>query len=292
VIDVVDNYGAAGFNNAPWSVNALLGISQYMPWGNLLGDKDSNTHQEEVILAGLYEQERKLEEIDIFTFEQKYPDHLSDEQLARELFVSTGTIKAWVKKGKVTPSVQVPLGRGVLNYYAPDQIEKIRDELGLKVHDESTQYDDFFEFIEAGDYSFSYKIIMLLNMLRLVDRNGECNLEMLVRAYIEFYKKRLELGVAADRKNCPYNQVEYLNDFNQLQRSLLANPFEKFERKRFMYHCKDLGSVAFSPNLWNQINNTDDLGRIKKKIFSDLLTYYKPLDGIPNELELRELWKI
>ena len=292
VIDVVDNYGAAGFNNAPWSINALLGISQYLPWGDVLADGASSVHREEMILAGLYEQERALEQIDIFTFEQKYPDHLSDEQLARELFVSTGTIKTWIKNGKVFPSVQVPLGRGVINYFAPEQVGEIRSAMGLKIHDESTQYDDFFEFIEAGDYSFSYKMIMMLNMLRLVDRSGECNLEKLVQTYVEFYRHRLELGLATDREQCPYGRTEYLADFKQMQRSLLANPFEKFERKRFLYHCKDLGNVAFSSNLWNRINNESDLNRIRQKFFHDLLAYYDPLGGIPNEMELREVWDV
>ena len=133
---------------------------------------------------------------------------------------------------------------------------------------------------------------MMLNMLRLIDRNGECNLEMLVRTYVEFYRQRLELGVAADREQCPYGRMEYLDDFNQLQRSLLANPFEKFERKRFLYHCKDLGNVAFSSSLWSRINSGGDLNRIRQKFFDDLLAYYEPLGGIPNESELRDLWNV
>jgi len=293
VIDVVDNYGATGFNNAPWSIHALLGVSQYMPWNNLLENKtSSDTHREEIILAGLYEQERALEEINIFTFEQKYPNHLSDEQLARELFVSTGTIKAWIKNNKITPEVQVPLGRGVIYYFAPEQVSAIQKKLGLKVHDESTQYTDFFEFIESGNYSFSYKIIMMLNLLKLIGENGECNLKQLVQSYIKFYRHRLKLGIKVDRPKSPYSNSSFLDDFNQMKRSLLANPFEKFERKRFLYHCKDLGNVAFSSTLWGKINNPIDLNKIRQKLFDDLLSYYKPLGGIPNEEELRNEWNI
>ena len=71
------------FNNRPWSIHALLGISQYLPWGNLLGQSDAPYSKEEIILAGLYEQERAIEQIDIFTFENLYPDHINEEQLAR-----------------------------------------------------------------------------------------------------------------------------------------------------------------------------------------------------------------
>ena len=44
-----------------------------------------------------------------------------------------------------------------------------------------------------------------------------------------------------------------------------------------MYHCKDLNNIAFSNILWNQINNIDDIQKIKKKFFNDLVNYYKEL---------------
>lgn len=88
---------------------------------------------EEILLDGLYEEERKLEYIDIFTFEEKYADYLSDEQLARELYISTGTLRAWVKKNEVTPDVQIPIGKQFLNYYEPSKVEKIRTVKNLKV---------------------------------------------------------------------------------------------------------------------------------------------------------------
>jgi len=154
VIDVVDNYGGMGsFKNSPWSIHALLGIDNYMPWSNVLDPDDKNYTKEEIVLAGLYEEERNLEKINIFTFEQEYADYLSDEQLARELFISTGTVRGWVQNKRIVPSVIIPVGRKKLNYYAPDQVENIRIKMNLKIHDESTQYDDFYEFIEEGNYS-------------------------------------------------------------------------------------------------------------------------------------------
>ena len=36
-----------------------------------------------------------------------------------------------------------------------------------------------------------------------------------------------------------------LEDTVEIKRSILANPFEKFERKRFMHHCKDLAYIAW-----------------------------------------------
>jgi superfamily II DNA or RNA helicase len=291
VIDVVDSYGGMGsFKNSPWSIHALLGISNYMQWGNILSPDEKKFSHEEIILAGLYEEERKLEKIDIFTFEEEYADYLSDEQLAREFFVSTGTIKSWVQKNKITPSVIIPIGRQNLNYYEPKQIEIIRTKLKLKIHNESTQNDDFYEFINEGTYSMSYKIIMMLSILKIIDNNGECNLDDLVHEYRYFYQYRLDNNLRVDRENCPYSDSEFLKNNSKLKISILQNPFEKFERKCFMYHSKDLNHIAFSNNLWQQVSK--DVDKIKSIFLNDLIDYYQELDGVTNINELKSYWNI
>jgi superfamily II DNA or RNA helicase/phage repressor protein C with HTH and peptisase S24 domain len=293
VIDVVDNYGAmGGFRNQAWSIHALLGIQAYKPWADILEPRDSAPSPEEIILAGLYEQERAIETINIFTFENEYPDHLDDEQLARELFVSTGTVRAWVKNKKISPAVTVPLGRRKINYFAPDQVDRIRQDLGLKQHDETTQYDDFFEFLETGDFTMSYKMVMLLTLLTIADNSGECDLDRLVDDYTAFYRNRLDAGWQVDKPNCPYQHPEKLDDHAFMKTSLLQNPFEKFERKRFLYHCKDLKRIAVANTLWQKINTTRDLDRIKALYFNSLKKYYQDLGGLPEEDTLRDSWQI
>ncbi len=291
IIDVVDSYGSLGaFRNVPWSIHALLGFQQYRPWANVI-DCAAPCGSEELILAGLYEYERAIEEIDIFTFEYKYPDHLSDEQLARELFVSTDTVKSWVKNEKIFPAVTVPFGKRRLNYYAPTQVDNIRSSLGLKVHDESTQYDDFFAFLEERDYSMSYKMILLLSIFRIVDEHGESCLDELTREYTAFYKSRLAANLMVDKTSCPYT-LETLDDQKFVKQSILINPFEKFERKRFMYQCKDLNKIAFSALLWARLEKNGDISRIKKQIFQDLQNYYQKYDGIPDLSNWSDYWRI
>ena len=291
VIDVVDNYGYSGsILKQPWSIHALLGISQYKDFADILNPQTSFGNEEQ-ILALVHEQERTIQEINIFTFEEKYPDHLSDEQLARELFVSTGTVKSWVKRGKITPDVAMPFGRGMLHYYAPDRLDEIRNTLGLSRHDDSTSLKDFNTFLEQGDYSFSYKMIMLLNMINLVDNSGECSLDRLIEAYCDWYRSRLAQDLPVDRARCPYN-AEHLADSRYMRLSLLTNPFEKFERKRFMHYCKDLNRISFSNVLWEQINNPTEQQRIKTLMFTDLQKYYAALGGLGDSEQWRNEWKI
>ena len=58
-----------------------------------------------------------------------------------------------------------------------------------------------------------------------------------------------------------------------------------------MYHCKDLNNIAFSNILWNQINNQDDIKKVKKKFFDDLVDYYKDLDSFDVEF-WKNYWKV
>ena len=60
---------------------------------------------------------------------------------------------------------------------------------------------------------------------------------------------------------------------------MLENPFEKFERKRFIYYSKDLNLVAFNPLLWEKL--TDDIKNdIITKLKQFLETYYEKLGGL------------
>ena len=123
-----------------------------------------------------------------------------------------------------------------------------------------------------------------------MDHNGECNLDKLVKLYSKFFKMRNELGIQVDKENTPYNELKFLDNSISMKRSLLSNPFEKFERKRFMYHCKDLNNIAFSFSLWNRINNESDLKKIRMKMLTDLEDYFKELGGVPNIEDIKGNW--
>jgi len=68
-----------------------------------------------------------------------------------------------------------------------------------------------------------------------------------------------------------------LPDAAGLQRSLLQNPFEKFERKRFFHHCKDLNYIAIDPVLQHQLDEKE-LAAIRRQMREDLEKYYARLE--------------
>ena len=274
VIDVVDNYGA---RLKPFSLHALFKIPNYQPFDNLI-DPDKNKREEEIIvLDGLYEGERRVESVDIFSFEEMYGAYLNEEQLARELFVSTGTVRQWLRQGKIRSDVRYPFGRQQLHFFDPDRVAQIRQVQGLREHTAETRLEDFQEFIEKRDYTFSYKIIFFLAFLESCNQRFEASLPDMLELYQRFYLETLDKHSKNERSNCPYNRRDVLEDLKKMQCSLLENPFEKFERKRFFYHCKDLNYLALEPELINNLR-VEHYQQMVTQLTEDLHAYYHKLE--------------
>ena len=284
VIDVVDSYSGV-LQIQPWNLHGLLNFTNYQPFSDLCDQKEGTPNTELIILDGIYEQERRIEPINIFNFEKEFGELLNEDQLARELFVSTNTIKAWVKKGELIPAKTLPFGTKQLNYFSTQQIDEVRIHKGIKERTEMTRKDDFLDFIEKRDYTFSYKIIFLLSLIQHCNKQGEINLDDLTKHYQQFYSNLyIKYGRVEKQKN-PFNKIENIEDKVYLKRSILNNPFEKFERKRFVYQCKDLNVISFDTVLWDSLEKTDLL-RISEQLKEDAFNYFKKIDL---QIELNDL---
>lgn len=68
-------------------------------------------------------------------------------------------------------------------------------------------------------------------------------------------------------------------DDKALTNSLLSNPFEKFERKRFFYYAKDLKKISIHHRLWEDLTHRGGLEKLHRQMQEDLIHYYAPLGG-------------
>lgn len=270
VIDVVDNYEG---KLTPMCFHSLMSMPLYSPF---MGVK--NNSQEYLEILGLKEEELSMQEIDILTFEEKYKDFLSPEQAARELYIGTASLMSWYRKDPSISSLTLPIGSRMVPYFSKEDVENIRAAHNLGVHDETTILNDFEDFIDENTLTFSFKLIFMLSMLKLADREGEVNIDQLIDEYRAFYMDRIDRGLPVDRPNCVYNR-EYLNDRIKLKQSILSNPFEKFERKRFVYYSRDLNMLSFNTNLWQQMS-AEFRNRIEEKENAFLKAYYEKLEGL------------
>lgn len=270
VIDVVDEYGAMA---RPCSMHSIFQNAMYVPFGNIACRNYSVGDMIE--MDGLQERVERIVEIDVTSFEDKYGDYLSQEQLAREFYVSTGTITSWIKKGKIQPTVTYPFGSKQIYLFSPEDAKRIRQELEIPEHNEETMKQDFFDFLEERDYSLSYKMPFMLSFLKNVNSIGDANIEEVLNDYIAFYEDRIERGLPVDRSTCPYN-AETLKDRKLIKSNMLTNPFEKFERKRFLYHSKDLGVISMNHALFARMEEVD-FERVKEQMEEDLRNYYRDM---------------
>ena len=271
VIDVVDEYGAMV---RPCSMHAIFGNSLYVPFGDIT--RQDYLPGQMIEIDGITERVERIVEVDIHTFEEKYGDYYSQEQLAREYFVNTGTITSWIRKGKITPTVEFPFGNKKISLFSPEDVEKYRKELNIQEHNDDTVRDDFFAFLEERDYSLSYKMPFLLSFIDHMDTIGDAKIEDVLTDYIAFYQDRIDKGLPVDRPSCPYND-ETLKDRKMIKSNMLTNPFEKFERKRFMYYSKDLGVISLNHALLAKMSE-GDWERVKGQMREDLERYYEKMD--------------
>lgn len=270
IIDVVDNYEG---KLTPWSFNSLFKIPQYSDFAGL-----KNNSSDYLSILGLSECEVSMQEIDVFTFEEKYQGYLSLEQAARELFIGTNTLSKWVKDKPNYSSLSLPIGNKMMPYFSPENIAYIKQDRNLKEHNNETILGDFLEFINENTLTFSFKLVFMLGMLNHVDKEGEVNIDTLLDYYIDFYKSRINRGLPVDKKNCIYT-IDFLNERMKVKQNMLSNPFEKYERKRFVYYSKDLNILSFNPNLWAKLTEDikSNIVEIENKFLSE---YYAPLGGL------------
>lgn len=273
VIDVVDEYGAMV---KAYNMHSIFANPYYVPFGDIT--KMDYKPGEMVIIDGMEERIERITEVDIDSFEEKYGSYLSQEQIAREYFVSTGTVTSWIKKGKIIPSAEYKFGSRSIYLFSPEDVEKYRKELNIKKHNDSTIKQDFFEFLEERDYSLSYKMPFMLSFIKAVNAIGDADIEKVLDGYIAFYQNRIDRGLPVDRSTCPYNE-KTLKDRKVISRNMLTNPFEKFERKRFLYYSKDLSVISMNHALYSQMTE-EDWTRVKEQLTEDLKNYYAEMGGI------------
>jgi hypothetical protein len=103
-------------------------------------------------------------------------------------------------------------------------------------------------------------------------RTGAATIDDVLDGYVAFYLDRLRQGLPVDRASCPYT-AELLDDRRAVRQSMLRNPFEKFERKRFMYYSRDLGQASLNHALLARLTDAD-FAAIRDQLRQDLADYY------------------
>jgi superfamily II DNA or RNA helicase len=280
VFDFVDQ--AERYSQA-LSLHRVFGKDQYRP-GALVAAPTAMLQEESDIftsgngqtpplILGLNIFDTSLQPIDIFRWQDEAAGMITAGELARELRVDDDTIRQRIRRDEIKPDLTVPVGEREHHYFRPEQISELQRRYGVEALTEETIKDVFMEFVAAGDMASSYKPVLLLGMLHHADRAGRVRVQELVAFFRDFYMKRAANGLLIEAPKIRMSKVAELSDLD-IERTMLAMPFEKFERKGFFRRQKDLAFVRFTEALWHRLNS-EDRQLIIEKCRSQTEDYYR-----------------
>jgi hypothetical protein len=198
-----------------------------------------------------------LDEI-ISLLREEIKEMISMQGLARELYVDDSTVRNWINTRKITPGpdFEVSMGNVTYKYFEKSRVDTIREQLGIEKRNPGQMKEIFMEYVKDGTMSASLKPVMLKGMLTLADSKGQVDLMELTRYFRKFYEDRADQGLAIEVRGAVVNRIIEMDDY-QLANYMLKMPFEKFERKYFVEHKKELNKVAFSPNIWRKLSEAE-----------------------------------
>lgn len=270
-------------HNQSLDLHRLLKMKQYRSWALVIappGQMEAERRRiqlgekvDTVLPHNIFA--RDYEIVDLFDWQEEIGNMMSMHELAMELYVDDQTVLRWLKVGRITPGpdLELPLGKIVHRYFRRERLDDIRAQLKIPARKSEQIREDFFKYVEAVNMSASYKPVMLKAMLTLADSRGQVELAVLTAAFRRFYMDRAEKGLLIEIPGATMNRVAEMNDL-EVARVMLTMPFEKFERKFFLEHRKDLNKVAFVPSLWKRLT-ADDREKLVRICDVQITDYYE-----------------
>ena len=173
----------------------MIGNPKYRPGGLVLAPEDLKRDEDEVIAAGekptaildIGVWTRGFEEIDLFNWQQAVANMISVSELEIELATSEGLIRRAIERGDVRADHTLTLGDRVYHYFAKESVDEICDKLGIEKVGIHNIKERFVEFVKKMEMAASYKPVMMLAILELVNEKGCARLTDVVMRFKSFY---------------------------------------------------------------------------------------------------------
>ncbi|MBQ7486756.1 MAG: DEAD/DEAH box helicase family protein [Clostridia bacterium] len=261
VFDFVEN---AGLFNMPYSIHRLLGLSEYMPGGLVLGTKYSMAFDQDLFRQGQKPEVlidypihmADYETIDLFNWQDKARDMISQIGFTQMVSVQAETIDRYIRDGKIGPDMEVPAGEHrSFRFFTKETVERYAKAFGWKIITKEKMKEIFFEMIETMNMSYSYKPVFMLAFLRNAGDSGSASLDDVVRDFAAYYEKRAKDGLPAEKRPCIFTRGGYTD--REVRNLILTMPFKRFELMNVMHHAKQLGIISLNHALARQLTETD-----------------------------------
>ena len=103
--------------------------------------------------------------------------------------------------------------------------------------------------------TYSYKPVLLLALLDLMDEYGRAKIDDIVRFFIDYYAKRRATGDKTEKATSIFAR-EVVNA-SDAKRNILANPFKRFADMRFLSYSNDFEHIEMNRALFRQLTSGD-----------------------------------
>ncbi len=265
------------------STHRLFGKSSYRPGGLVAAPSEMTEKEEQEIAAGkkpvvmltLNLWVERYEPIDVFRWQDEVKQMYQASELEAVLGIGEKVVRHWVESGRITPDHTIQLGTRVYHYFKKDRLEEIRSTFNIASITDQNIKERFFEFEQKMDMNTSYKPVLLLGLLELADSAGRVQTKELTTFFRDFYRQRHEFGLVVEGEHKQMTRVVELSD-GEIEAIMLAKPFEKFERRKFVYRLKEITVLKFAKSLWYSLTEQDK-SELQKWAEVSLLKYYARL---------------
>jgi len=277
VFDFVDN---TNMFNVACSIHRILGISEYVPGGLVLGTKHGvkmdmdmfRQGQKPEVLVDYPIHMAGYETIDLFNWQEQAKGMLSQIAFTQMVNVQSETIERYIRDGKIVPDMEVPVGEHrSFKFFQKSTVEKYAREYGWTLITKANMKEIFLQMVDSMTMSYSYKPVFMLAFLDNMNDAGEARLEDVARSFAAFYEDRLAHGLPAEKKNCIFTKGGYSQ--KDVERLILSMPFKRYEDMHIMHHSKHLGTLQFYKALVRQLTD-EDYAAIRESCHAAIARYF------------------
>ena len=278
VFDFVDN---ANQFNMPYSLHRLFQLKDYRPGALAVAEPGKRAVEESLYLKGEKPEAiidypisaTDYELIDIFNWQEEAQNMISQAAFVRMVSVQSETIEKYVRDGKLLPDLVVPMSENrQYKYFTQETLERAAKENGWRMITDDNRKDLFMEMVRHMDMSYSYKPVLLKAILSHANDIGRVQLSDIVNFFRGYYKSRMDKGLKIEKANSIFAKVNYTD--KEAERSILANPFKRFEDMNMIRHTKTLGIIEVDRAVWNHLTY-EEKSEIEKICDGKLVRYYE-----------------
>lgn len=261
VFDFIDNTSRY---TLAMNTHRLFGKNSYRPGGLVAAPPEMIEEEEQqiargekpVVMLAINLWVDRYEPIDIFRWQDEVKQMYQASELEAALGIGESVVRRWVESGRITPDHSIQLGTKVYHYFKKDRLDEIRATFNIASITDQNIKEQFFEFVRKMDMNTSYKPVLLLGLLKLADSSGRVKIKDLTAFFGEFYHQRLEKGLVVEGDRKQMSRIGELSD-SEIEAIMLAKPFEKFERRKFVSRLKEITVLQFAKPLWKSLSEQD-----------------------------------